>query len=160
MKLRKHTHQSIVDVTKDIESFRFNRAVAGVRQLANTIAAFNETSLSEDWAKREAIEVLIKLIGPMMPHLAEEMWQQMGFTPSITQESWPKPDLDILSLETVTIAIQVNGKLRSTLTLAADLDPEIAEQKALEDPAIKSYIRDREIRKIIVVPNRVINVVI
>jgi leucyl-tRNA synthetase len=160
MQLRKHTHQSIVDVTKDIDSFRFNRAVAGVRQLANIIATFQAADPSEAWAKRESVEVLIKLIGPMMPHLAEEMWQQMGFEPTITRESWPKPDLDILSSETVTIAIQVNGKLRTTLTLPAGLAPDIAEEKALADPTIKSYIGDRKIRKIIVVPDRVINVVI
>jgi len=160
MQLRKHTHQTIVDVTKDIESFRFNRAVAAVRQLANTIAAFHENSASESWAKREAIEVLVKLIGPMLPHLAEEMWQRLGFAPSIAETVWPKADPDLLSSETVTMAVQINGKLRSTLTLAANLAADIAEEKALADPAIKAHIGDRDIRKVIVVPNRVINVVI
>ena len=84
MQLRRHAHQTIVDVTKDIEGFRFNRAVAAVRQLANNIAAFQEKGASESWARREAIEVLVKLIGPMLPHLAEEIWQLLGYSPSIT----------------------------------------------------------------------------
>ena len=160
MQLRKHTHQTIVNVTKDIEEFRFNRAVAAVRQLANNIAAFQETGASESWARREAIEVLVKLIGPMLPHLAEEMWRLLGYPPSIAQATWPEPDSDLLSSETVTVAVQVNGKLRSTLTLAANLSADLAQEKALADPTIKSHIGERDIRKIIVVPNRVINVVI
>ncbi|SVE20697.1 uncharacterized protein METZ01_LOCUS473551, partial [marine metagenome] len=96
IQLRRHTHQTIVDVTKDIESFRFNRAVAAVRQLSNNIAAFQEKDAAASWARREAIEVLVKLIGPMLPHLAEEMWQLLGYAPSITQATWPKPDADLL----------------------------------------------------------------
>ena len=160
MLLRRHTHQTIVNVTKDIEDFRFNRAVAAVRQLANNIAAFQEEGASENWARRESIEVLVKLIGPMLPHLAEEMWQLLGYPPSIAQAPWPEPDPDLLSSETVTVAVQVNGKLRSTLTLAANLAPDLVQEKALADPAIKSHIGERDIRKVIVVPNRVINVVI
>ena len=160
MQLRRHAHQTIVDVTKDIEGFRFNRAVAAVRQLANNIAAFQEKGVSESWARREAIEVLVKLIGPMLPHLAEEIWQLLGYSPSITEATWPKPDPDLLSSETVTVAVQVNGKLRSTLTLAANLAADLAEEKALADPTIKTHIGEKTIRKVIVVPNRVINVVI
>ena len=123
-------------------------------------AAFQEKGVSESWARREAIEVLVKLIGPMLPHLAEEIWQLLGYSPSITEATWPKPDPDLLSSETVTVAVQVNGKLRSTLTLAANLAADVAEEKALADPTIKTHIGERTIRKVIVIPNRVINVVI
>jgi len=160
IQLRKHTHQTIAEVTKDIESFRFNRAVAGIRQLTNTIVAFQENSCGDQQAKREAIETLVKLIGPMLPHLAEEMWEKLGFDGSLAHVSWPLPDASLLSSETVTMAVQINGKLRTTLSVAADITPDLAEKQALAIPVIQSHIGDRAIKKVVVVPNRVINVVV
>jgi len=160
LQLRKHTHQTIVEVTRDIENFRFNRAIAGIRQFTNVIVAFQENSTGAREAKCEALETLVKLIGPMLPHLAEEMWEKLGFSSSLAQVSWPLPDTSLLSSQTVTMAVQVNGKLRTTLTVAADMTPDLAEKKALADPAIQSHIGNREIKKIVVVPNRVINVVV
>tara|TARA_Y100000588_G_C14223276_1_gene912000 strand:- start:189 stop:2180 length:1992 start_codon:yes stop_codon:yes gene_type:complete len=160
IQLRRHTHQTIADVTRDIENFRFNRAVAGIRQLTNAIVAFQESGHGAREAKREALETLVKLIGPMLPHLAEEMWEKLGFSQSLALVNWPLPDTSLLSAQTVTIAVQINGKLRTTLNVPADATREVAEQKALADPSIKSHIENREIKKIIVVPNRVINVVI
>tara|TARA_Y100001934_G_scaffold72580_1_gene90262 strand:- start:52 stop:972 length:921 start_codon:yes stop_codon:yes gene_type:complete len=160
IQLRKHTHQTIATVTKDIESFRFNRAVAGIRQLANAIAAFQENGSGAPQAKCEALETLVKLIGPMLPHLAEEMWEKLGFRPSLAQESWPLPDTSLLSSQTVTMAVQINGKLRTTLNVATDITPDQAQERALADPVIKSHIGNREIKKVVVVPNRVINVVL
>ena len=160
IQLRKHTHQTIATVTKDIESFRFNRAVAGIRQLTNAIAAFQENGSGAQQAKCEALETLVKLIGPMLPHLAEEMWERLGFSASLAQESWPLPDTSLLSSQTVTMAVQINGKLRTTLNMATDITSDLAQERALADPVIKAHIGNREIKKVVVVPNRVINVVL
>jgi len=160
IQLRKHTHQTIAAVTKDIESFRFNRAVAGIRQLTNAIAAFQENGSGAQQAKCEAVETLVKLIGPMLPHLAEEMWERLGFSASLAQESWPLPDTSLLSSQTVTMAVQINGKLRTTLNMATDITSDLAQERALADPVIKAHIGNREIKKVVVVPNRVINVVL
>ena len=160
LQLRKQTHQTITTVTKDIESFRFNRAVAGIRQLTNSIVAFQENGRGAQQAKYEAVETLIKLIGPMLPHLAEEMWERLGLSPSLVQESWPLPDTSLLSSQTVTMAVQINGRLRTTVTIATDVTPDLAQEKALADPIIKSHIGNREIKRVVVVPNRVINVVL
>ena len=160
MQLRKHTHQTIAAVTKDIESFRFNRAVASIRQLTNAIAAFQENGSGAQQAKCEALETLVKLIGPMLPHLAEEMWERLGFSASLAQESWPLPDTSLLSSQTVTMAVQINGKLRTTLNMATDITSDLAQERALADPVIKAHIGNREIKKVVVVPNRVINVVL
>ena len=160
IQLRKQTHQTIAAVTKDIESFRFNRAVAGIRQLSNAIAAFHENGSGAQHAKCEALETLVKLISPMMPHLAEEMWERLGFSPSLAEESWPLPDTSLLSSQTATMAVQINGKLRTTLNMATDITPDLARERALADPVIKSHIGNREIKKVVVVPNRVINVVL
>ena len=158
--LRRETHRAISDVTNDIEKFRFNRAVARIRELANMIARFECDDECASRVVREALETLVQLMGPMMPHIAEEMWQMLGYEPSILNYPWPKPDVGLIATETVTVAVQVNGKLRTTLTLRVDADQGAAKSQALAEPSVVASIRGRAIRKIIIVPNRVINVVV
>jgi len=158
--LRRTTHKTISDVTNDFEKFRFNRAVARVRELANAIGVFEQNDDAGSWAFREALETLVQLIGPMMPHLAEEMWLLLGYDPSLVDHPWPKPDLALVAAENVTVAVQVNGKLRATLTFDLDADRTVVESRALSDPTVIASIGGRAVRKIIVVPNRVINVVV
>ena len=158
--LRRETHRAISDVTNDIEKFRFNRAVARIRELANIIAGFECDDECASRVVREALETLVQLMGPMMPHIAEEMWQMLGYEPSILNYPWPKPDVALIATETVTVAVQVNGKLRTTLTLRVDADQGAAKSQALAEPSVVASIRGRAIRKIIIVPNRVINVVV
>ncbi|HIC73347.1 MAG TPA: leucine--tRNA ligase, partial [Alphaproteobacteria bacterium] len=112
------------------------------------------------WAVREALETLVQLIGPMMPHIAEEMWHSLGHDPSLVNHPWPEPDPTLIAAENVTVAVQVNGKLRTTLTLGLNVDPAVAESRALADPTVIASIGGRTVRKIVVVPNRVINVVV
>ena len=158
--LRRTTHKIISDVTNDIEKFRFNRAVARVRELTNAIGAFEHNDRAGSWAVREALETLVQLIGPMMPHIAEEMWHSLGHDPSLVNHPWPEPDPTLIAAENVTVAVQVNGKLRTTLTLGLNVDPAVAESRALADPTVIASIGGRTVRKIVVVPNRVINVVV
>ena len=158
--LRRYTHKSIADVTNDIERFRFNRAVARIRELVNTINTFEQSDTQGSWVLREAIETVVKLVAPMLPHIAEEMWTVLGHQPSIVNHPWPEPDQNLTATESVTVAVQVNGKLRTTITLLVDTNQEEAERKALEDPTIIASIGDKPVRKVIVVPNRVINVVV
>jgi len=158
--LRRCTHKSIAEVTNDIERFRFNRAVARIRELVNTINTFEQSDTQGSWVLREAIETVVKLVAPMLPHIAEEMWTVLGHQPSIVNHPWPEPDPNLTATESVTVAVQVNGKLRTTITLLVDTNQEEAERKALEDPTIIASIGDEPVRKVIVVPNRVINVVV
>ena len=158
--LRRETHRAISDVTNDIEKFRFNRAVARIRELTNMIVGFECDDEAGSWVLREALETLVQLMGPMMPHIAEEMWQLLGYEPSILNYPWPEPDVALIATETVTVAVQVNGKLRTTLTLHVDADQATAKSQALAESSVVASIRGRAIRKIIVVPNRVINVVV
>ena len=158
--LRRETHRAISDVTNDIEKFRFNRAVARIRELTNIIVGFECDDEAGSWVIREALETLVQLMGPMMPHIAEEMWQLLGYEPSILNYPWPEPDVTLIATETVTVAVQVNGKLRTTLTLHVDADQATAKSHALAEPSVVASIRGRAIRKIIIVPNRVINVVV
>lgn len=154
------THKTIVAVTDDLEKFHFNKAVARIRELSNAVEAMNAGDQGSAWVLRYASEVITILIGPLMPHLAEEMWQQLGHSVLIAETSWPVADPAKLLEDTVTIAVQINGKLRGTLDVAKDADKEVVEQSALMLENVRSFIGDKEVRKIIVVPNKIVNVVI
>ena len=100
------------------------------------------------------------MIGPLMPHLAEEMWHALGHTNLIADTAWPVVDAGMLVEDTITIAVQVNGKLRGTIDVAKDADKESVEQSALMLENVQSFIEGKEVRKVIVVPNKIVNVVI
>jgi leucyl-tRNA synthetase len=109
---------------------------------------------------RFATETLTILIGPLMPHLAEEMWQTLGHKTLIADTLWPVAAQEMLVDDKVTIAVQVNGKLRGTLNIAKDSDKETIEQAALMLEGVQTFIEGKDVRKIIVVPNKIVNVVI
>jgi len=148
-------------ITDDLEKFHFNKAVARIRELTNALADLEAGAADDPRAtvRREGLEALAALIGPMMPHLAEELWQQLGFETLLAGQPWPGFDPALVADDTVTVAVQVNGKLRATLTLARDLDAAAAERTALAEPAVVRVLEGRPVRKVVVVPNRVINIV-
>ena len=154
---RRLVHKTIASVTEDLEQFRFNRGVARLRELSNHLEG---VAGSVDGAVlREALEVLATLIGPMMPHLAEELWRLMGHDALLIDQAWPVADPDLVRDDTVTLAVQVNGKLRATLELPRDIDQEQARVAALAMPEVQRMLEGKPVRKVVVVPNRVINVV-
>ena len=156
--LKKLTHKTIAAVTDDLERFHFNKAIARIRELTNLVEA--TPSNAETTATRmEAIVAAIHLMNPFMPHLAEELWQQLGNKDTIADRPWPKADSAWLVDDSVTIAIQINGKLRATIDLPKDADKKSTEEKALAVPAIRELLKDKKVNKVIVVPNRIVNVV-
>ncbi len=158
--LRRASHQTIAAVGEHIEQFRFNSAVARVHELANAVSDFRAADPGDRWALHEALESLVRLIGPMMPHLAEELWHELGHETLLVDEPWPTADAELLVDDTVTVAVQVNGKLRSTIELPIDTEDQIAQDRALAEPAVQRAMGERAARKIIVVKNRVVNVVV
>ncbi|MEE8544552.1 MAG: leucine--tRNA ligase [Alphaproteobacteria bacterium] len=158
--LRRAAHKVMVAVTEDLESFRFNRAVARIYQLANQITAFEASGESNPWVRREALETLVRLIEPMMPHLAEELWQTLGQEVLLAETPWPEPDPALIREEAVTIAIQVNGKLRATLEQPPGLDEATTAQSALANENVRRAIGDKPVRKQIWVQDRLLNVVV
>jgi leucyl-tRNA synthetase len=167
--LRRATHKTIAGVSDDIEKFHFNKAVARLYEFVNTIAdslgaGGNGTSPTTDfgyaWVLREALESLAQLAGPMMPHLAEELWQQLGHDRMLAETPWPKADKALTVDANVTIAVQVNGKLRATIELPRDAAQSVAESAALADDAVRRALDGKPPRKVIVVPNRIVNVVV
>ena len=157
--VRQQVHQTIDGVTKDLEGFHFNRSVARIYELVNTLFDLKGTEAAERWVRREGLEVMVRLIGPMMPHLAEELWQQLGNETPLFETPWPQPDETLMVQETVTIAVQIKGKLKATIEVAHDVDQEAAEAAALAEPAVAAALEGKTVNRIIYVPGKIINVV-
>jgi leucyl-tRNA synthetase len=157
--VRRATHKTIAAVTDDLDKFRFNRAVARIRELTNTLEDFPSLEPGVPEVLREGLETVARLIGPMMPHLAEEMWQRLGGEGLLAEQAWPVADPELTRDEQVTIAVQVNGKLRGTLEIARDMDKSVVENAALELPQVARWLEGQPPRKVIVVPNRIVNIV-
>jgi leucyl-tRNA synthetase len=159
--LRRAAHKALNEVSRDIEALRFNRAVAHIYEFTNTLSSLPvESGEDLSWALREALEILIVLVGPMMPHLGEECWKVLNAGQELlAQTSWPKVDPALLVEDTVTIAVQVNGKRRDELTVARDATKEDIEAAALKLENVLRAIEGRDVKKVIVVPQRIVNVV-
>ncbi|MCB1650846.1 MAG: leucine--tRNA ligase [Alphaproteobacteria bacterium] len=157
--LRRLSHKTIQSVEKSLEAFAMNKAVALIRELANAVTAFQPQSESDKQALREALETLVKLFNPMMPHLAEECWSMLGHDTLLTQTSWPQADESLLKDESITIGVQVNGKMRAQITLAPDAPEEEAKSAALAEDNVKKFVEGKQIRKFIYVPGKIVNVV-
>jgi leucyl-tRNA synthetase len=155
--IRRATHKTIAAVTDDLGKFRFNRAVARVRELTNTLDELPAAEPGTPEVFREGLEMLARLLGPMMPHLAEEMWEMLGGSGLLADQPWPKANPELTRDEQVTIAVQVNGKLRGTLDIPRDSETEAVESAALALPHVLRWLEGRPPRKVIVVPNRIIN---
>ena len=163
--LRRSVHAAIEAVTTDIEQFRFNRAVARIYELSNSVSAFDARDDADRWALREALEIMTRLLAPMMPHLGEELWQRLtgGAAQGVgmlVDQPWPEHDSDLLVEDKVTVAVQVNGKLRATLSLPRDAEEASVRDAALGAPAVQRAMAAREARRVIVVKNKIVNVVV
>ena len=159
MDLRRTAHKAVETVTGDVDSFRFNRAVARIYELTNALAAFKPEDAGDRWAQREATEFLVRLIAPMMPHLAETLWARLGHGEMLVNHAWPKADPTLTVEESVTVAVQVNGKLRAKVELPRDAEEAQAQEAALAQPAVRKALGEKAPRKVIVVKNRIVNVV-
>ena len=151
-------HKTIYFVTKDLDAFRFNKAIARIRELTNFLEKERETIDSNHYSA--ALGMVVRLMNPMMPHLTEEIWERLGHKVALADMPWPEADPEYLLDETVTIAVQVNGKLRGTIDLNKDCDPKVAEDRALQVEGVIAAIGNKKPSRIIVVPNRIVNVVV
>jgi len=158
--LRQATHRAIAAVSDDIERFRFNRGVARIRELSNAIGAYQPTGEAAGAVLREALETLVLLVAPMMPHFAEEAWATLGRDGYACRQPWPEADAALTAEERLVVPVQVNGKKRATLELVPDADPAAVEAEALAQPKVAAAIAGKAVRKVIVVPNRIVNVVV
>jgi leucyl-tRNA synthetase len=159
LELRRAAHKALHAVTEDLSALRFNRAIARIYELANALGAALAAGKAEVAAVREAAEFLVLMSAPMMPHLAEESWQAMGKSGHVVDTPWPKADPALLADDQVTIAVQVNGKRRDEITVPKDLDAKQVEALVLKLESVSRALEGRPVKKVIVVPGRIANIV-
>jgi leucyl-tRNA synthetase len=162
--VRKAAHQALSRVGEDIEKLRFNRCVAHIYEAANTIGGAIEANKrpSPDlaWAFREAAEILLRISAPMMPHLAEECWSTLGHQKLIAEEPWPEVETALLVEDTITLPVQINGKKRGDVTVPRDAEASEVEKAVLALDAVQQALPGKAPKRIVVVPQRIVNVVV
>jgi leucyl-tRNA synthetase len=157
--LRQLAHRAIQHVTDDIEHFRFNVAVAKGYELVNAIAKLKGASEGAVFARGEALRILTQLISPFMPHLAEECWERLGFESFVATAPWPVADPQLAARATVTLPIQVNGKKRAEIEAPKGAPDADVRELALKHAAVKPFLEGVSVRKVIVVADRIVNIV-
>jgi leucyl-tRNA synthetase len=158
--LRRKVHATIKKVSEDIEErFNFNTAIAAIMEMVNEIQRYLENDRQHRGVVREALETLLLLLAPFAPHITEELWYQIGHTDSIHRQSWPQWDDKALAQEEITIVVQVNGRLRDRLVVAAGSPPEEVERLALKLEKVQSQIEGKKVVKVINVPGKLLNIV-
>jgi leucyl-tRNA synthetase len=158
--LRRQTHRTIKKVTEDIDgSFHFNTAISAVMELVNAVYGFDAKDQCPG-VVREALEAVVLLLAPFVPHFSEELWLVLGHTGGVEQAGWPDFDPAALVEDEKTIVVQVNGKVRGKVTVSADAAEETVQAAALAEDNVVRFIEGKTVRKVIVVPGRLVNVVV
>jgi leucyl-tRNA synthetase len=177
--LRRKTHDTIRRVTIDIEERQhLNTAVSALMELVNELYAFCDQTSTGSVGRRsdgdvavleraetvavvkEAVEALVRLASPFAPHMAEELWERLGHTNGLQAASWPAYDEEVARAEEIVVPVQVNGKVRSRLTVPAGANEDELRERALADPAVAAHIGDREVRNVVVARGRLVNIVV
>ena len=154
--LLRAAHRAIDEVTKSIEGFAFNKAVAKLYELANAIGK----STAGGDARREALRIMAQLLAPMVPHLAEEVWRKAGGQGMVVDAAWPRPDPALLVSDSVVLPIQINGKRRAEIEVPKDMPKDRIEALVLADETVRRFLEGAAPKKLIVVPGRIVNVVV
>jgi leucyl-tRNA synthetase len=162
--LRKAAHRALAHVSEDIERLRFNVCIAHIYEFANAFQASlsgleSEPTADYRWAVREAADILVRLFHPIMPHLAEQCWAALGHKTLVASEAWPQLEPDLLIESTITLPVQINGKKRAEVTVARNATNSVIEAAVLALDAVKRALDGKPPKKVIVVPQRIVNVV-
>ena len=158
--MRGLTHRTIKDVTRDVEQFAFNTAVSFIMELVNGIYNYTKETTPDVEVLLEAVETVLSLLAPFAPFICEELWQALGNEESIHLRQWPSFDEELARPEEITLVVQVNGKVRDRLLVPFDMGPDEMEQRALACENVQRFIGDRQIKKVIVVPGKLVNIVL
>jgi len=156
------THQTIQKVTEDIDKrFRFNTAIAAMMELVNEIYKAKETAKSDDELAvlKESSKYLLVMLSPFIPHFSDELWEQLGNEGVLLDHPWPEFNPDFIETNEATVAIQINGKLRGTVKVAMGSSQEDVYAKAIEEVGVKKFIGPSGAKKVIYVPNKIINII-
>ena len=158
--LRRKVHQTLEAVTRDFESLSFNTVVSGLMELLHEMTTAKNLGAFGTEAWQEAESIYLRMLAPVCPHIAEELWSRTGHPYSIHTEKWPEVDVEATQEEQITLIVQVNGKLRDRIMMPVDISEEMAKSAALESENVQSYLGGRQPKKIIYVPGRLVNIVV
>jgi len=159
--LTKKMHQTIKKVTDDMEGgFKFNTAISSVMELVNEIYLSKEKNPAATKEMKDAVKITVMLLAPFAPHICEEMWRMLGFKDSIFKAAWPSYDIELAKEKAATLVIQVNSKNRSRIDVSVDTPEEEVRRLVLDDEKIKLCLKDAPVKKVIVVPNKLVNIII
>ncbi len=159
--LRRMIHQTIKGYLSDMErGYQLNTAIAKIMKLLNELSDFKPSDENDRKVVREGVEVLLLLLAPITPHIAEELWSRLGKEELIVLQPIPEPDERALEVEEIEIPVQINGKLRARVRIPFGADEETAKEIALKDEKVRGYLDGREVKKVIYVKNRLINIVV
>ena len=159
--LRRHVHETIAKVTDDVgRRYTFNTAIAAVMELVNHVSRFADAGATGRAVMREALEAIVLLLAPMVPHLCHALWQALGHDGTVADARWPVVDAAALKRDSLALVVQVNGKLRGEIEVASDADRAAIEQAALADAAVARHLEGQRVQRVIVVPGRLVNIVV
>jgi leucyl-tRNA synthetase len=159
--IRRQAHQTLAKTTDDIGRRRiFNTAIAAVMELLNALAKFPQNSPQDRSVAQEALEIAVMTLSPIIPHVTHALWRELGHRNALIDERWLSVDTDALQSATVQMVVQVNGKLRANIAVAAGEDEDAVRSAALADPNVQKFIAGASVRKIIIVPGKLVNIVV
>jgi leucyl-tRNA synthetase len=159
--LRRQAHQTLAKVTDDIGRRRtFNTAIAAVMELLNAVARFPQAGAQDRSVSQEALEIAVLTLSPIIPHVTHALWFGLGHSTALIDEPWREVDAQALQSATVQLVVQVNGKLRAHVTVAVDADEAAVRAAALADPNVQKFIGTSAVRKVIIVPGKLVNIVV
>lgn len=157
--LTRSTHAMVKKITEDLEASRYNTAIATAMAQTNLLYKLKVDHLIVDSAWQIALESLIACIAPFAPHIADELWSQLGSGTTVQKDSWPTWDESQLALDTITLAVQINGKVRAEISVASDADKEAIEEIALANERVQEFLTGSDPKRVIYVPGRLVNIV-
>jgi len=158
--LRKKVHQTIKKVTDDIDRrFTFNTAISAVMELLNDVSRFEASTVQQRALVQDALQTAVLLLSPIVPHICQTLWSELGNSSELVDVSWPVHDESALETDEITVVIQVNGKLRARMDISADLDADSVKAQALADENVLRFTEDKTVRKVIYVPGKLVNIV-
>jgi len=159
--MRRAAHQTLAKVTDDLDRRHvFNTAIAAVMELMNTLGKFEDSSAQGRAIVQETLELVVQMLAPIVPHACHALWHELGHADALIDRPWPQPDSQALIQDSIEIVVQVNGKLRGRVAVPASADKAQIETAALADVHVQKWIEGKAVRKVIVVPGKLVNVVV
>ena len=162
-KLRAELHSLLEQANRDVEKYQFNTVVAAAMKMVNALISIkdNDDSLSADGSVyAEGVDILLRLLSPIVPHITHALWNDLGCEGDMLNAAWPQADADAMVQDTIELVVQVNGKVRGKISVAADAAKDVVEQTALADVNVQKFTEGKNVVKVIVVPGRLVNVVV